>query len=579
MDERIRVSSVLKRKYMSKKQNNYNKLKNNLTKQVTEKIPTFNLKSFAHFDRPFSFGRYITKDNTTAKTKFIITPASQKKIKQQIDSLHLFLNSPEKIAKHAFYPFIAFDIKERRSNLINKIKYYERKQLELSGIEKDKCIEALDNLKKKGIIKKRPIRYASHIDGYIYAHYASLLSEKYEKRIQELDLGDVILAYRKLPPVKINDKEICPNNCTMARDVFEEIKKRGNNCYALAFDIHSFYDYIDHKNLYKEWAQVLGVDKLPEDHLNIYKSLTKYCYIDLKEVCYYVNKDKKKPCLQVDCVKCNKKIYKKIPKILFKNAEKFRIFKDWYKNFYKDTEHKKFHKNEGFYMPEPYGIPQGSAMSALLSNIYMIPFDSAMKNLAEDVGGLYRRYCDDIMFICPHDGKIKEKIINKIKECISERGENLKIHPIEEWDNYSKSQCYDFTAITKIKQHPLQYLGFYFDGEKVRIREGSLARYLRKSKRAVTAMKFNAIKKLINMHKQKIPIQEKQKKLYRHHLYEQYTHLGKRNFISYAYRTFDTIFDTSVIKQQINSHQKRLNKLIEKADVEILKTFNNINSL
>ena len=173
------------------------------------------------------------------------------------------------------------------------------------------------------------------------------------------------------------------------------------------------------------------------------------------------------------------------------------------------------------------------------------------------------------MFICPPDKKIKGQIIAKIKEYINERGENLEIHPIEEWDNYSKSQCYDFTNAIQIKQHPLQYLGFYFDGEKVRIREGSLARYLRKSKRAVIAMKFNAIKKLTNMHKQKIPIQNKQKKLYRHHLYEQYTHLGKRNFISYAYRTFDT----SVIKQQINNHQKRLNKLIEQADKEILNTY------
>ena len=562
---------------MSKKQNNYNKLKSNLTQQVSEKIPTFNLKNFAHFDRPFSFGRYITKDKSSTKTKYVITPTSQKKIKQQIDSLYLFLNSPEKIARHAFYPFIAFDIKERRSNLINKIKYYERKQFELSGDEKNKCIKALDELKNKGIIKKRPIRYSSHIDGYIYAHYASLLSEKYEKKIQELGLSDVVLAYRKLPLIKINDKEISPNNCTMARDVFEEIKKRGNNCYALAFDIHSFYDYIDHKNLYAEWAKVLEVDKLPDDHLNIYKSLTKYCYIDLKEVCYYVNKDKKKPCLQVNCVKCNKKIYKKIPKILFKNAENFRSFKDWYKKFYKDTEHKKFHRNEGFYAPKPYGIPQGSAMSALLSNIYMIPFDSAMKRLAEDVGGLYRRYCDDIMFICPHDEIIKEKIITKIKKYINERGENLKIHPIEEWDNYSKSQCYDFTNTTKIKQHPLQYLGFYFDGEKVRIRESSLARYLRKSKRAVTAMKLNAKQKLKNMFKQKIQIQEKQKKLYRHHLYEQYTHLGKRNFISYAYRTFDIVFNISLIKQQINNHFKRLNDYIKKADEELASLCNSLN--
>lgn len=558
---------------MSQKKNDYNKLKSNLTKQVTEKIPTFNLKSFAHFDRPFSFGRYITKDKTSAKTKFIITPTSQKEIKQQIDSLHSFLNSPERIAKHSFYPFIAFAIEERRSNTINKIKYYEKMLFELSGEEKNKCLNTLDSLKKKGIIKKRPIRYASHIDGYIYAHYASLLNEKYEKRIQELGLSDVVLAYRKLPLVIINGTEISPNNCTMAREVFEEIKRRENNCYALAFDIHSFYDYIDHANLYKEWTQVLGVEKLPKDHLNIYKSLTKYCYIDLKEVCYYVNKDKKKPCSQVDCEKCNKKIYKKIPKILFKNAEKFRSFKSWYKDFYKDTEHKKFHKNEGFYAPKPYGIPQGSAMSALLSNIYMIPFDSAMKNLAEDVGGLYRRYCDDIMFICPHEENIKEKIVTNIKEYINERGENLEIHPIEEWDNYSKSQCYDFKNTVKIKQHPLQYLGFYFDGEKVRIREGSLARYLRKSKRAVDAMKISAKNKLKNMHKQKIPIQEKQKKLYRHHLYEQYTHLGKRNFISYVYRTFDTVFDTSVIKQQIMNHHKRLNNLIEQADKEILQTY------
>lgn len=348
MDERIRVSSVLKRKYMSKKQNNYNKLKSNLTQQVSEKIPTFNLKSFAHFDRPFSFGRYITKDKSSTKTKYVITTASQKKIKHQIDSLHSFLNSPEKIAKHSFYPFIAFDIEERRSNTINKIKYYEKKLVELSGEEKNKCLNTLDSLKKKGIIKKRPIRYASHIDGYIYAHYASLLNEKYEKRIQELGLSDVVLAYRKLPPVIINGTEISPNNCTMAREVFEEIKRRENNCYALAYDIHSFYDYIDHKNLYKEWAQVLGVDKLPEDHLNIYKSLTKYCYIDLKEVCYYVNKDKKKPCLQVDCVKCNKKIYKKIPKILFKNAEKFRIFKDWIKIFIKILSIKNFIKTKVF---------------------------------------------------------------------------------------------------------------------------------------------------------------------------------------------------------------------------------------
>ncbi|MBQ3494986.1 MAG: hypothetical protein IJA69_06170, partial [Clostridia bacterium] len=72
-------------------------------------------------------------------------------------------------------------------------------------------------------------------------------------------------------------------------------------------------------------------------------------------------------------------------------------------------------------------------------------------------------------------------------------------------------------------------------------------------------------------------IQEKQKKLYRHHLYEQYTHLGKRNFISYAYRTFDIVFNTSLIKQQINNHFKRLNDYIKKADEELASLCNSLN--
>jgi hypothetical protein len=142
------------------------------------------------------------------------------------------------------------------------------------------------------------------------------------------------------------------------------------------------------------------------------------------------------------------------------------------------------------------------------------------------------------------------------------------IHPIDDWDKYSKSQCYDFTAPDKIKTQPLQYLGFYFDGEMVRIREGSLARYMRKSKRAVIASKLNAIKKLENMHKKGLAIEDKHKKLYRRTLYEKYTYRGQRNFISYAYRAFKN-FNDETIKKQVHNHTTRLIKLIKKADVEV----------
>ena len=89
-------------------------------------------------------------------------------------------------------------------------------------------------------------------------------------------------------------------------------------------------------------------------------------------------------------------------------------------------------------------------------------------------------------------------------------------------------------------------------------------------------MKLNAKKKLENMHKKGIVLQDKHKKLYRRLLYERYTYLGKRNFISYVFRTFDKVFDTAVLKHQIHNHKKRLDNLIKQADSELLATYNEL---
>ena len=48
-----------------------------------------------------------------------------------------------------------------------------------------------------------------------------------------------------------------------------------------------------------------------------------------------------------------------------------------------------------------FGIPQGSPISALLSNIYMLNFDIEMKDYVATLGGEYFRYCDDMLFIVP----------------------------------------------------------------------------------------------------------------------------------------------------------------------------------
>ncbi|WP_169085183.1 reverse transcriptase domain-containing protein [Paenibacillus sp. PL91] len=47
------------------------------------------------------------------------------------------------------------------------------------------------------------------------------------------------------------------------------------------------------------------------------------------------------------------------------------------------------------------GIPQGSAISAVLSNIYMLDFDKKIKCFVDEKQGLYMRHSDDFIIVLP----------------------------------------------------------------------------------------------------------------------------------------------------------------------------------
>ncbi|HBY1848953.1 TPA: hypothetical protein MIQ97_27960, partial [Klebsiella pneumoniae] len=118
--------------------------------------------------------------------------------------------------------------------------------------------------------------------------------------------------------------------------------------------------------------------------------------------------------------------------------------------------------------------------SALLSNIYMLDFDIEMRDYAQERGGHYYRYCDDMLFIVP------TKYNKTLAGDVAQRIKHLKVEL-----NTKKTEIRDFIYkdSTLVANMPLQYLGFIFDGSNILLRSSSLARYSERMKRGVRLAK------------------------------------------------------------------------------------------
>ncbi|WP_027467875.1 RNA-directed DNA polymerase [Deefgea rivuli] len=105
------------------------------------------------------------------------------------------------------------------------------------------------------------------------------------------------------------------------------------------------------------------------------------------------------------------------------------------------------------------GVPQGLAISNILAAIYMQPIDEAMKQL--DVN--YYRYVDDVIMYGDHDSvkRAKESLTGRLKR----RG--LSLHAT----NSGKTQVAQLSR-------PFGYLGYFFEGTAVTVREATIERFL-----------------------------------------------------------------------------------------------------
>ena len=409
-----------------------------------------------------------------------------------------YVTNAKKVIRHPFYPFLRYDLVTPRV-----------------GIQPQGSSPIAPN------DKHRQISYPAHKDGYIFSYYKSQLEPKYETWLAANELTEAVTAFRSTGK----------NNIALAKEAFKFVAQSGD-CDIYVTDVASFFDTIDHVVLKDKWARQLEEQELPEDHYAVFKALTRYSYVERHKV-YNLFR------IPLNTIP-NKKLVKRIC-----TPEQFRS--------------KVLGRTPNLIHPgaiNGIGIPQGSSLSPLLSNIYMADLDLAMNELASSLGGKYWRYCDDILIVVPQ-GKlstIEPEMDRQLKTLI------LKRHPDK--THKLKSQ--------NLSTRPLQYLGLVFDGSHIAVRPSSIQRNHRKLKKAIQATRFRRERETEKSGK-KAPLR-------RQALYNMYSELptrGKKilkinsrkkytgNFINYL-RQAEESFGSKRIQKQRTRLQRRFWNVVRK---------------
>jgi hypothetical protein len=179
----------------------------------------------------------------------------------------------------------------------------------------------------------------------------------------------------------------------------------------------------------------------------------------------------------------------------------------------------------------------------------MLEFDRLLAARIHEWGGLYRRYCDDVLCIVPPENAKDAK--HYVESLITSIKLEVQAEKLEE--------CH-FGAVGTIAKPALQYLGLTYDGRHSRLRNGSVARFysrIRKGVRQADRARSKAAK-LQGIAKKQVPI--KRGKLNRSYLYR-----GPRNFVSYAARAA-FIAKSQAINRQISRRGRVIDSAVKRAD-------------
>lgn len=364
-------------------------------------------------------------------------------------------------------------------------------------IKYTKRVKRYKPMEGKTPYKNRPIMYASHRDACILKRYARAVSALLEREYARTGLHKTVIAYRALGKT----------NYHFAADA-QRFAKAAMPCIVLCFDITGFFDHLDHQILKRRLKFLLGVEELPRDWYAVFRTVTQYRAIERDQ-------------LQGHPV-FGPRFAKRRPSPVATIAE--------VKSAGIPIE---FNNNK-------FGIPQGTPISSVLSNLYLIEFDKTVMAAAVACGALYQRYSDDIILIVPEASEAKLRSLVET---------TLADHRLALASEKTDRQRFDATA-----DSAFQYLGFNISPHGAVIRPNSLARQWRKAKRAIHVTKKAGLDAIAK---------GKSKKIFVSKLRRRFSPVGSRNFSSYSRRA-DEAFGSKKISRQVARLERRIDAEIRR---------------
>lgn len=335
----------------------------------------------------------------------------------------------------------------------------------------------------KTIYKDRDIMFASHRDACILSKYASDVVTLLDRHYEQFGLSDHVIAYRKLGR----------GNYNFSADAYRFAQDH-QPCVVLCFDITGFFDNLNHAILKGRLKRLLAVDELSADWYAVFRHVTKFSKVEREaleghsDFSERMKKDTREP----------------IATITELHEAGVPIVSN----------------------PDTHGIPQGTPISSAFSNLYMLDVDSVMASACAKIGGLYRRYSDDILIICPPS--CEKEIAAVLKSVIAE-------HRLQIKDDKTERAIFGPGS-----DEIFQYLGFNISKNGPSIRPASLGRQWRKARRAIKTTKRIGEEAIAAGCATKI---------YTKRLRRRFAPVGARNFSKYARRAAEGFGSKRIVRQ------------------------------